>query len=72
MPSCEPCGTFYNPNSLGGDGRCPECGGEVTVGEHAHASEQYERKVPWHFWVGVVAVTLYLGWRVLQGFLLLF
>jgi hypothetical protein len=24
-------------------------------------------RVPWHFWVLVVAVAVYLGWRVVQG-----
>ena len=42
------------------------------MGEHATAQEAVDRHVPWHFWVGVIAVTLYLGWRVIQGFLLLF
>ena len=72
MPSCEPCGAYYTPNSLPPDGTCPSCGRPVEVGEHATASEQVERDVPWHFWVGVAAVTLYLGWRVVQGLVLLF
>ena len=24
-------------------------------------------KVPWHFWILVVAAALYLGWRAIQG-----
>ncbi len=75
VPTCEPCGTFYNPNSLSEDGRCPVCGAEVTVGDHAQRGSEdpeIERHVPWHFWVGVAAVTVYLGWRVIQGLLLLF
>lgn len=72
MPTCEPCGTFYNPNSLSADGTCPECGEVVTTGAHGSAHEPAERHVPWHFWVGVIAVTAYLGWRLLQGVLLLF
>ena len=72
MPSCEPCGTFYNPNSVAEDGNCPSCGAPVVVGEMATAGETVERAVPWHFWVGVFAVTAYLAWRVLQGVLLLF
>ncbi|MGI9621413.1 MAG: hypothetical protein ACR2PK_01150 [Acidimicrobiales bacterium] len=72
MPSCEPCGTFYNPNTLRADGSCPECGELVTAGEHVGTDAPIERKVPWHFWVGVAAVTLYLGWRLVQGVALLF
>ncbi|MFN3215517.1 MAG: hypothetical protein ACE367_03375 [Acidimicrobiales bacterium] len=29
-------------------------------------------KVPWHFWVGVVAMVVYLGWRFLQGIIWFF
>jgi hypothetical protein len=29
-------------------------------------------KVPWHFWVGVVAMVVYLGWRFLQGLIWMF
>ncbi len=77
MPSCEPCGTYYTPSSLPADGTCPTCGAPVTVGEHVGAAGSgseiaVERTVPWHFWVGVAAVTIYLGWRLIQGFLLLF
>ena len=72
MPSCEPCGTFYNPNSVTEEGDCPNCGEPVLLGNMVLSVETPERAVPWHFWVGVVAVTAYLGWRVLQGVLLLF
>ena len=73
MPTCEPCGTFYNPNSLPEDGTCPNCGEPVVTGEMARrADDEPVRDVPWHFWVGVIAVVAYLGWRVIQGVLLLF
>lgn len=78
MPWCEPCQTFYNPGSVADEGTCPTCGEPLEVGDvaHQHAETLQEQaevaKVPWHFWVGVVAVVIYLGWRVIQGFLLLF
>jgi hypothetical protein len=72
VPSCEPCGTYYNPNTLGEDGKCPVCGAPVVTGEHAHSEAPEGRAVPWHFWVAVVAVTVYLTWRLVQGVLLLF
>ncbi len=73
MPTCEPCGTYYNPNTLGEDGTCPTCGEAVTMGELAtHDHDEPTPHVPWHFWVGVFAVTAYLGWRLVQGILLLF
>jgi hypothetical protein len=24
-------------------------------------------KVPWHFWILILAAALYLGWRLVQG-----
>tara|TARA_Y100000590_G_scaffold297287_1_gene334981 strand:+ start:319 stop:513 length:195 start_codon:yes stop_codon:yes gene_type:complete len=63
---------FYNPNTLPVDGSCPDCGVPVSVGEHVEVYEAVERDVPWHFWVGVVAVVVYLGWRFLQGVFWLF
>lgn len=73
MPWCEPCETFYNPGSVDDGGTCPECGAPLEVGEVAHsheaavAAQQTHAKVPWHFWVGVAAMVLYLGWRLIQG-----
>jgi hypothetical protein len=34
--------------------------------------EELVAKVPWHFWVGVVAMVVYLGWRLLQGIIWIF
>jgi hypothetical protein len=31
------------------------------------ASGDEKVKVPWHFWLLVGAVALYLGWRLIQG-----
>jgi hypothetical protein len=37
-------------------------------GRDAAVSAEGEKvKAPWHFWVLVAAVLLYLGWRLLQG-----
>lgn len=57
MPWCDDCTKFWNPNSMPRDGTCPTC--ERQIAEPA--------KVPWHFWLLVVAVGLYLGWRAVQG-----
>jgi len=43
------------------DGTCVKCGDHI--GEPP-SSEQ--SKVPWHFWILVVALVVYLGWRFLQ------
>lgn len=60
MPWCEDCARYWSPNSLPPDGSCPSCGRVI-----AEAPES--ARVPWHFWVLVVAVAVYLGWRVVQG-----
>lgn len=41
------------------DGSCPSCGRGI-------ATAQAEQKVPWHFKLLVVAVVVYLGWRLVQ------
>jgi len=35
-----------------------------------HAPQTY--RPPWHFWLGLVAAVVYLGWRAIDGLLLLF
>ncbi len=76
MPWCAPCSRFFNPGSVGSDGVCPDCGGDLTPdqtvedpsGEDGSELETSGRgKVPWHFWVGVVAMVVYLSWRLIQG-----
>ena len=60
MPWCEPCGRFYNPNPLRADGTCPN---DHVVADATTA----DTKVPWHFWMLLVALGIYLSWRVIQG-----
>ncbi len=105
MPWCEPCGRFYNPNTLTPEGRCPadhavgdsraanrdrpgsadEPGRErgapgrgpadrgpgteapAASGRVDVAGDEPPTKVPWHFWLLVVALVLYLGWRLVQA-----
>lgn len=62
MPWCETCSRFYNPNSLAADGTCQNCG--HFLAEHPGEAEQ--AKIPWHFWVLVAALVIYLGWRLVQ------
>jgi len=59
MPWCDDCSKFWNPNSMPPDGTCPTCGRIIA--------EMPDTKVPWHFWLLLVALTLYLGWRVVQA-----
>jgi hypothetical protein len=60
VPWCEPCSRYLTPAALEEDGSCPGCGTVL-------AEPEERRKAPWHFWVMVVAVALYLGWRLVQG-----
>lgn len=63
MPWCEPCGRFYNPNSVTTEGECPTCGAQVE----APKPVVERNRVPWHFWLLVAAAGGYLVWRALQG-----
>ncbi len=71
MPWCDPCERFFNPNTLHEDGSCPQCGtklaepGAQTQGVPAKGW----RSVPWHFWLVIAALVLYLGGRAVQGVL---
>ena len=67
MPYCEPCSRFYNPNSLADDD-CPDCGRALATGEVATAAASAGvHRVPWHFWLLLGALVIYLGWRLIQG-----
>lgn len=65
MPWCEGCDRFYNPNSVRTDGSCPSCGRQI--GEPGAVATAEVPPAPWHFKLLLVAVVLYLGWRLLQG-----
>jgi hypothetical protein len=41
------------------NGTCPTCGRQIAMGRG-------EQKAPWHFKLLLVAVILYLGWRLVQ------
>jgi hypothetical protein len=61
MPWCEGCQKFYSPNTLRSDGTCPE--------DHPVADPQEQpekKKAPWHFWLLLIALAIYIGWRLVQ------
>ena len=79
MPWCNDCSRFWNPSSMGRDGTCPTCGrvlastssrpvpGLPAEERSALASApEVSTRIPWHFWVLVVALAVYLGWRLVQ------
>lgn len=55
MPWCEDCSKFYNPPALGEGGACPTCGKVLAVAR---------RKVPWHFKLMLVALAVYMVYRI--------
>lgn len=64
MPWCDGCERFYNPNSIAPDGTCVKCG--RFIADPAEVENQQTTKIPWHLWVLVVALVVYLGWRLVQ------
>jgi len=76
MPWCEDCERFYNPNTLTSDQSCPEghpVGSEAAMADGpvrvSRMEAAREAGVPWHFWLLVAALVLYLGWRAVEGVL---
>ena len=79
MPWCEDCAKYWTPSAMNADGTCPTCGRPVEAGAVAQANTinlrklaakegEEEVKAPWHFKLLMVALALYLGWRVVQLF----
>jgi hypothetical protein len=76
VPWCESCNRFYTPSTLTSEGDCPS-GHQVSVppqglsqaltDDTPAGSEPTPLRVPWHFWLLVAALVIYLGWRLVQG-----
>lgn len=63
VPWCETCDRFYNPGSVAPDGTCTTCGRFIA---DPPDPEEEATKIPWHFWLLVIALVIYLGWRFIQ------
>jgi hypothetical protein len=83
MPWCEDCSKYWTFSSLPPDGTCPTCGRPVATPERPatpitadsldlHELAGEKAKVPWHFKVMVVALVVYLSWRLVQLVMLIF
>lgn len=77
MPFCEDCARYFAPSAMTDDGRCPSCGRTLESPRHTAgnidlrslaAGGEVDAKAPWHFKLLVVALVLYLGWRVVDLF----
>lgn len=68
MPWCEPCSKYWTPSAMNADGTCPTCGRNVAAAAVATQEIVDDESSPWHFKLLVVALVLYLGWRVVELF----
>lgn len=67
MPWCDDCARWHSPNALTPEGRCPACGRPVATSDGSDEEVPTPERPPWHFWLLLVAVALYLAWRLVQG-----
>ena len=68
MPWCEGCDRFYKPGSLAPDGTCMGCGRFIAdPADEPEADEDEHKRAPWHFYLLIIALVIYLGWRLIQG-----
>ncbi len=71
MPrTCPDCGWVWPKPQ----GACPNCGSdaapEARPGEAIGVGDGHtpqNAKMPWHLWLFVIALAVYLGWRLVQG-----
>jgi hypothetical protein len=54
-------------NERSGDESEPSDGRVDDPGQVEAGDEDEDFKAPWHFWVMIGAVVLYLGWRLVEG-----
>ncbi|MGI9577454.1 MAG: hypothetical protein ACR2OH_04600 [Microthrixaceae bacterium] len=78
MPWCADCDRFYTPSTLSAEGDCPsghhvaDPGDAPPIVQSAapgrdETGPKVPQRAPWHFWLLVAAVVVYLGWRLIQG-----
>jgi hypothetical protein len=79
VPWCEDCGRFYSPPTLTSEGDCPEGhhvaepgAGQLSQAQGSDRDDGTNPKVPWHFWLLLLALAVYLGWRLVQLVMWLF
>ena len=64
MPWCDDCDVYLAPNTVTPEGACPTCDHPVDA---ADVKTPPPVRAPWHFWLMVVALVGYLGWRLVDG-----
>ena len=84
MPWCLHCDRYLTPPTVRTDGTCPTCGRRVDAGRAHPPGSPHGRSstttgqpedttdqappVPWHLKLLLVALAIYLGYRLFQGF----
>jgi hypothetical protein len=79
MPWCEDCAKYWAPSAMRPDGACPTCGRvlqetprqpitakNLDVRALAEGDDGEEVRAPWHFKILMVALAVYLAWRVVD------
>jgi hypothetical protein len=66
MPWCDNCDAYQAPNALKDDGTCPTCAGPVDTAD-MKVKKKRSGRAPWHFWLMVIVLVVYLGYRLIQG-----
>jgi hypothetical protein len=70
VPWCATCDRFLSPATVHADGTCPTCGRAIDAGG-AHAPDadvdDEPPPLPWHLWLLLAALAVYLGYRAFQG-----
>ncbi len=77
MPWCAGCDRFLSPNTVRADGTCPTCHARVEALPETATTTDTEpddehTPIPWHLWLLIAALVIYLGYRAFQGLELLF
>jgi hypothetical protein len=70
MPWCASCERYLSPSTVRVDATCPGCGRAVDPGG-AHSepavADDDAPPMPWHLWLLLAALAVYLGYRAFQG-----
>lgn len=64
MPWCDSCDVYLAPNAVKVGGTCPTCD---ELADAADLTIEESTRPAWHFWLMVVALVAYLGWRLVEG-----
>ena len=55
MPWCDDCSKFWNADQMGEGSKCPTCGRVLATAR---------KGVPWHFKLMLVALAIYMVYRI--------